>query len=175
MRRFLSLAVCAFFVSTAGGQDTTVKPLQFASGAILSFRLQTRLRPVAGDPLNDVPSGTILQVKMLDSLDASANADGIPFRASVISPLVVAGRVVVHADAEVHGLQVLLRNRNHPEGFRYELLITNLVDHGESYTITASFDPATPDGVAAPLSPSASSPAADGPVLSAKSSEGTAN
>ncbi len=91
------------------------------------------------------------------------------FRGLVVSPLVVAGQVIVHADAEVHGLQILLRNRNHPNGVRYELLITSLVDHGESYTITASFDPATSDGMATSL-PVSKEAAATEQVLNAKPS-----
>jgi hypothetical protein len=153
VRRFLALIVCAFGLSASSArcQVSTVKPIQIASGTILTFHLQTRLRTVAGDPLNDVPAGTLLQVRMLDSGDAAANADGVPFRGSVVSPLILAGQVIVHADAEVLGLQILLRNRNHPEGVRYELLITSLVDHGESYTITASFDPTPSDGMTTSL------------------------
>jgi hypothetical protein len=34
----------------------------------------------------------------------------------------------------------LLRSRNHPEGFRYELLITSLNDRGKNYDLTASLN-----------------------------------
>jgi hypothetical protein len=77
---------------------------------------------------------------MLDSIDSTVNRDGSPFRGSIVSPLISGDQVVVHSDAEVHGLLALLRSRSHPEGFRYELLITGLVDHGKSYTLTASLD-----------------------------------
>jgi hypothetical protein len=36
---------------------------------------------------------------------------------------------------------VLLRSRNHPEGFRYELLVTSLTDHEKTYDVTASLNP----------------------------------
>jgi hypothetical protein len=39
----------------------------------------------------------------------------------------------------------LLRSRSHPEGFRYELLITSLTDHGKSYILTASLNPSLAD------------------------------
>jgi len=34
----------------------------------------------------------------------------------------------------------LLRSRNHPEGFRYELLVTSLTDHAKTYAVTASLN-----------------------------------
>jgi len=48
--------------------------------------------------------------------------------------------VVIHSEAEVRGLLVLLRKQNHPNGFRYELLLTELSDHGKSYLLTASLN-----------------------------------
>jgi hypothetical protein len=48
--------------------------------------------------------------------------------------------VVIRSDSEVRGLLVLLRSRNHPEGFRYELLLTQLTEDGKSYPLTASVD-----------------------------------
>ena len=47
---------------------------------------------------------------------------------------------MLHADAEVRGIFALLRSRNHPEGFRYELLITGVNDRGKNYTLTASLN-----------------------------------
>jgi hypothetical protein len=180
LRRFLVFAVSAvaFIATPSRGQTSSVKPIQIVSGTILTFHLQTRLRASAGDPLNDFPAGTVLQVKVLDSIEPAVKvADGFPFRGSVVSSLSVGDRVVIHPDAEVRGLQVLLRNRNHPEGFRYELLITSLVDHGESYTVTASFDP-TLDGNGIPLSGAEtgdSKGVATGQSLATKPSEAATN
>jgi hypothetical protein len=153
VRHFPALAVCflGLFAPAVRGQVLSIKPVQFESGTVLDFRLQTRLHASAGDPLNTFPDGTVLQVKMLDSIHRSAEADGVPFRGTVVSSLIVGGRVVIHPGAEVHGIQILLRNRNHPEGFRYELLITDLIDEGESHTITASFDPAFAEASGAAL------------------------
>ena len=53
--------------------------------------------------------------------------------------------VIVHAEAEVRGLFVILRNRNHPEGFRYELLLTNVTENGKSLDLTASSNPSFAD------------------------------
>jgi len=57
------------------------------------------------------------------------------------APLVSGGQVIVRNEAEVRGLLVLLRSRSHPEGFRYELLVTSLTDRGKSYDLTASLNP----------------------------------
>ena len=75
---------------------------------------------------------------MLDSIDSSVNGDGAEFRGSIVSAVVSAGEVVVHTESEVRGIFVVLKSRNHPDGFRNELLITGLTDHGKLYTLTAS-------------------------------------
>ena len=69
-----------------------------------------------------------------------------------MSPVVSGNEVIVHADAEVQGLLALLRSRTHPEGFRYELLITSVKDHGKTYDLTASLNTAFFDGGARPIS-----------------------
>ena len=54
-------------------------------------------------------------------------------------------QVVAHSDAAVTGLLVLLRSREHPEGFRYELLVTGISDGVKSYRVTASLSPSLYD------------------------------
>jgi hypothetical protein len=178
--RKLMLSVCAAFLIASGAvaQTPSVKPIQFISGTILTFRLQTRLKADAGDVLNDFPADATLQVKMLSSTGPAANPDGISFQGIVMLPLSVAGNVVIHPGALVNGLQILLRNKNHPEGFRYELLITGLVDQGESHTVTAFFDTPAPGTNESKL-PEAGSATTDAvaatPKLDEKPSAATAN
>jgi hypothetical protein len=62
-----------------------------------------------------------------------------------VSSVVSGNEIVVHPDAEVHGLLALLRSRSHPDGFRYELLITELTDHGKAIALTASLNPSFSD------------------------------
>ncbi len=51
-----------------------------------------------------LPSGTILRVKILDSIDSNVDRDGAEFRGVIVSS-VVAGKVtVLHPDAEVRGI-----------------------------------------------------------------------
>src|ERR1700716_3165358 len=133
---FIALLACASY-----GQSPTVAPVRVAAGTVLNFHLQTRLNPTGGDALDALPKGTILRVKMLDSSDSGVDGDGAEFHGSIVAPLVLEGEVIVRSEAEVRGLLVLLRSRSHPEGFRYELLVTGLTDRGKSYDLTASLNP----------------------------------
>jgi hypothetical protein len=141
--RFLALLVCAVGLAaiTAQAQKSDVSsdiaPLRFAAGTILSFDLQTRVKANVAEALDALPKGTVLRVKLLDSIDSAVNRDGFPFHGVLVSPVASGDQVIVHANAEVRGLLALLRSASHPEGFRYELLVTGLVDHGEPYRLTA--------------------------------------
>jgi len=127
--------------STARGQNSSIEPVRAAAGTVLTFYLQTRLNPADGDALDILPRGTLLRVKILESIDSRVNHDGSEFHGSMVSAVVSGDEIVLHSDAEVRGLLVLLRSRSHPEGFRYELLITDVTDGGKSYSLTASLNP----------------------------------
>src|SRR5713226_2722644 len=143
MRRSLAAVLCfvGLLVSAAYAQTSTVTPIRVTAGTILKFHLQTRLNPTAGDALDAFPKGTVLEVRMLDSIDSAADRDGAEFHGTLAAPLVLAGEVIIRSEAEVRGLLVLLRSKSHPEGFRYELLVTSLTDRGKSYDLTASLNP----------------------------------
>jgi hypothetical protein len=142
MAHCLAVALCAasVFATAAPAQisSSAIEPIRVPAGTVLAFHLQTRLRHSTADPLDVLPQGTVLHVRVLSSIDSGVDRDGSEFRGTVVSDLAVGEGVVIHSDAEVQGLLVLLRNRNHPEGFRYELLLTQLTDHGKSYPLTAS-------------------------------------
>lgn len=160
MFRFLAVVLCAvslFAVSSpAQVSNSTLEPIRVQPGSILAFHLQTRLRPNAADPLDGLPQGTVFHVKILTPIDSSTDRDGSEFHGSVVSDLSLGDGVVIHADSEVRGLFVLLRSKSHPEGFRYELLLTELVDHGKAYPLTASLNSSFYDASAqaSPSSPS---------------------
>jgi hypothetical protein len=150
MSRFLAVVLCAVSVFTVSSfaQVSTpgIEPIRVPAGTVLAFHLQTRLRHTEGDPIDALPKGTILHVKILGPIDSNVDRDGSEFRGTVASDLSMGDGVVIHSDAEVRGLFVLLRSKTHPNGFRYELLLTELSDHGKSYLLTASlndsfFDP----------------------------------
>ena len=142
MSRFLALALCTTGVfaisSPAQVSNSTIEPIRVPAGSILAFHLQTRLLHTEADPLDALPQGTAFHVKMLTSIDSNADRDGSEFHGSVVSDLSMGDGVVIHSNAEVRGLLVLLRSKNHPDGFRYELLLTELTDQGKSYPLTAS-------------------------------------
>jgi len=139
------LCFIGLFAIPAHSQSPTVEPLRVTAGTVLKFHLQTRLNPTGGDTLDVLPKGTILQVRMLDSIDSTTDRDGAEFHGMLAAPLVSASEVVVRTEAEVRGLLVLLRSRSHPGGFRYELLVTSVTDRGKSYDLTASLNPSFVD------------------------------
>lgn len=145
----VAMSIVGVFASTAHGQASSIEPVRVSAGTVLTFYLHARLNPTSGDGVDGLPKGTLLRVKMLNSVDSAVNADGTEFHGTVMSGLTSSGEVVIHSGAEVRGILALLRSRNHPEGFRYELLITDLTDHGKSYSLTASLNPSLADsGVA---------------------------
>ena len=129
------------FAVPSFSQSASIIPLKIPAGAIVNFELQSRLNPSADDPADALPAGTKLRVKILDNIDSHVDQDGSAFQGVLVSPLEQNNRVVLDANAQVRGLFALLRSRQHPEGFRYELLVTNVVDGGRSYVVTASLDP----------------------------------
>ena len=156
MKRIALVALCILGASarTAHGQASSIEPVHVSAGTVLTFYLHARLNPTSGDSVDGLPKGTLLRVKMLDSVDSAVNPDGTEFHGTVMSGLTSSGEVVIHSGSEVRGILALLRSRNHPEGFRYELLITDLTDHGKSYSLTASLNPSLADsGVASTTKP----------------------
>src|SRR5215813_13694390 len=140
MRRLTLAVIFCLSVMAAGawGQTPEIEPVHVRSGTVLTFYLQTRLNPENGNAIDLLPKGTTLNIRVLDSIDSDLTHDGAEFRGVVVSPLVSKDEVVIHAGAEVRGLFALLRSRNHPQGFRYELLITGIADGGKMFQLTAS-------------------------------------
>ena len=143
MHRCVLVVLCfmSVFAFEVDGQKASPEPLAVAAGTVLTFHLQTRLNPGGGNEMDALPKGTELRVKILSGIDSGVNRDGAGFRGEIVSPVVSGNEIVLHTESEVSGLLALLRSRNHPEGFRYELLITTVNDHGKSYDITASLSP----------------------------------
>lgn len=153
MHRFAGvLCLAGMLACIADGQSSRIEPIHIAAGTVLDFHLQTRLRPANGDVMDGLAEGTVLHVKMRDAIDTNVNHDGSTFVGSIVSPLSLGNEVVIHPDAEVRGLLALLRSKKHPEGFRYELLITGITEGGKSYALTASLSPSLFDASARPAS-----------------------
>jgi hypothetical protein len=142
MHRHAIVVLCAATILSLGaaGENFVIEPVHVTSGTILTFHLQTRLHPNSENLPDVLPSGTILRVRILDRLDSSTDRDGAEFHGVVVTPIVSGNAVIVHSDAEVRGILALLRSKSHPDGFRYDLLITRVTDHGKSYSLTASLN-----------------------------------
>jgi len=150
MRRLVLAAV--FCLSALNGaawsRNTGLKPVHVPAGTVLTFYLQTRLNPADGNVIDLLPKGTVLSIRVLDKIDSDVTRDGAEFHGVVVAPVMSKDEVVIHADAEVRGLFALLRSRNHPDGFRYELLITGIADGGKLFQLTASLSPSFQDTAA---------------------------
>jgi hypothetical protein len=158
MHRFVAVCLCTVSVFTAAvrGQNTKIEAVHAPLGTVLTFHLQTRLNPTDPNEMDVLPRGTVIRVKMLSGVDSTVDRDGSEFHGEVVEPVYANGKVIVHPDSEVSGILVLLRSRNHPEGFRYELLVTSVTDHAKTYDLTASLNPSFVDAGAPP--PVASKP-----------------
>ena len=128
------------FAAPSFSQSASLTPLEIPAGSVVNFQLQSRLSPSAADATDALPAGTTLWIKLLEPIDSRIDQDGSEFQGVLMAPLQQNNHVVVEANAEAHGLFALLRSRQHPEGFRYELLVTSLVDGNRSYVVTASLD-----------------------------------
>ncbi len=161
MHRFGLVFLCfvCVFQGTAWGQNANIEPIHAQPGAVLTFHVQTRLNPTDRNEMDVLPKGTVLRVKMLNGVDSGVDRDGSEFHGEVVESVSAGSKVIVHPESEVRGILVLLRSKNHPAGFRYELLVTSLTDHAKTYDITASLNPSFFDaGAPAPSTSKAEAP-----------------
>ena len=83
-----------------------------------------------------LPAGTVLTVRLIDSLDSSKNRSGETFRASLDSPIRENGEVVVPAGMEVEGRIVEASNAGRYSGHsELQLELTKLISRGEVYSL----------------------------------------
>src|SRR5207302_9436130 len=78
------------------GQCFRVEPVRVSAGTVLTFYLHARLNATGGDGVDGLPKGTLLRVKMLDSIDSAVNSDGTEFHGTVVSGLASSREVVIH-------------------------------------------------------------------------------
>ena len=142
MHRFAAVLLCTVCVFTvsARGQNAKIEGVHVPLGTVVTFHLQTRLNPIDRNDTDVLPRGTEIRVKMLSGVDSSVDRDGSEFHGEVVETVYAGNKVIVHPDSEVRGILVLLRSRNHPDGFRYELLLTSVTDHAKTYNLTASLN-----------------------------------
>ncbi len=88
----------------------------------------------------EVPSGTVISVRMIDSIDSSVNRAGEEFAASLEAPVVVGDKVVIQrgADARVRLNQV--SSAGHVQGRSdLQLELVSLTANGTTYNVTSGY------------------------------------
>jgi hypothetical protein len=83
----VALCIAAMLAKPLHSQTFTLEPIHVSAGTVLTFHLQTRLNPGTASDVDVLPSGTVLRVKILDSIDSAVDHDGAEFRGVVVSPV----------------------------------------------------------------------------------------
>jgi len=87
-----------------------------------------------------VPSGTVISVRMIDSVDSQRNRPGEEFAASLEAPVVVGDKVVIPQGADARVRLVESRSAGHMTGsseLQLELIALNV--NGNSYNVTTGY------------------------------------
>lgn len=86
-----------------------------------------------------VPSGTTVNIRMIDGVDSAVNRAGEIFHASLDAPIVVANEVVVPRGADVYVRLVSASSAGHMTGkSELHLELIKLEFHGQSYPLVSS-------------------------------------
>lgn len=86
-----------------------------------------------------IPAGERIVIRMIDSIDSSQNAAGEAFRASLYSPLVAHGKVVVPAGSNASVLLTQARQAGRVQGrSQLELRLSKLEYEGRTYKVASS-------------------------------------
>jgi BON domain len=87
----------------------------------------------------EIPAGTRIDIRMIDSVDSSVNHTGEIFHASLDSPIVVGNQVVIPRDADVYLRLVDARSAGHYSGqSELQLELVRLSYQGRSYPLVSS-------------------------------------
>ena len=83
-----------------------------------------------------IPEGTLLSIRLIDSIDSDKNKAGDNFRATLDSPIMVGGRVAVPRDADVEGEVLDVKSAGHFAGRSdLALVLTKLIVNGRTYEL----------------------------------------
>jgi hypothetical protein len=87
-----------------------------------------------------IPSGTVVTIRMIDSIDSSRNRPGEVFTASLDAPIVVGDRVVVSRGADARVRLVNSTSAGHVSGrSELQLELVALTIHGTSYQTESGY------------------------------------
>jgi hypothetical protein len=90
-------------------------------------------------PLPEVPAGTILSIRMNQTINVKHAEAGQPFTGTIVNPIVVDGDTVIPSGAAAEGMVVSAHKRGHFKGQSVlQLTLTGLNVHGQHYRIDTS-------------------------------------
>jgi hypothetical protein len=90
-------------------------------------------------PLPEVPEGTVLSIRMNQTVDVKHASAGQPFTGTIVNPVMVDGNPVIPSGAGAEGMVVEAHKRGHFKGSSYlQLTLTGLNIHGQHYRIDTS-------------------------------------
>lgn len=124
-----SAAAPAPIDSTAGA--TTPTPDQPVANA--------QAQTPAPAPLPEVPAGTVLAIRMSQTINVKNAEAGQPFTGTIVNPIMVDGNTVVPSGATAEGIVVQAHKRGHFKGAStLQLTLTGLNINGQHYRIDTS-------------------------------------
>ena len=90
-------------------------------------------------PLPEVPEGTVLSIRMNQTINVKHAQAGQPFTGTIVNPVMVDDNTVIPSGAGAEGMVVQAHKRGHFKGASYlQLTLTGLDIHGQHYRIDTS-------------------------------------
>jgi hypothetical protein len=140
-------------IGASSSRSTTASPTSVASAASVSSDTHSMdskasgvsaSAPSVATPLRapepvTVPYGTVLAVRLTESVNSALNQRGNTFLASLASPIMVGDRIVIPAEAAIQGKIVDVRNAGRFNGRSALVLkVTRLAYNGRTYELRSS-------------------------------------
>jgi hypothetical protein len=95
--------------------------------------------PAPAPALPEVPEGTVLSIRMNQTINVKHAEAGQPFTGTIVSPVMVDDNTVIPSGAGAEGMVVQAHKRGHFKGASYlQLTLTGLDIHGQHYRIDTS-------------------------------------
>ena len=125
--------------TAAPASGPTAQQPQASATAPATQSAQAQGQAPAPAPLPAVPAGTVLRVRMNQTIDVKHAASGEPFSGTVVDPVQVDGNTVVPSGSMAEGVVVRAHKRGRFKGASVlQLTLTGLNVNGQHYRIETS-------------------------------------
>lgn len=92
--------------------------------------------PAPAPALPEVPAGTVLSIRMSQTINVKHAQAGQPFTGTIVNPILVDGNTVIPSGSTAEGMVVQAHKRGHFKGSSYlQLTLTGLNVRGQHYRI----------------------------------------